>query len=702
MIKEQIILRARIAFLFVVFFVLIIIVRLLQLQFVQRPKWERMASSMCLEYRPLKATRGNILAEDGNVLATTLPFYRVAIDPSFANEIVFKNNVEALSTCLAGLYKDKSSVTYYKNIYNARKAHQRYLVLNKQYIGHSQKKTINQCCAICNNGFAKALIFEKTEKRFNPFKDLASRTIGFVNENGKGAGLEYSFNELLKGTDGSALYTKTVGGNWKMVHTELVNKPINGYDIETTIDINLQEAAHSSLLKALQLSKASYGCVVVMAVKTGEIKAMVNLSQVNENKYSELYNYVIGDQGTREPGSTFKLASMIAVLEETDMDISKTIDTGNGIIQYYDCILRDVKKGGFGVITVQEAFEVSSNVGISKIVQETFGENPEKFVKYLNKLNLSKKLGFHMIGEGTPYIPSPSDKKNWTGITLPWMSIGYGVKVSPLQIITLFNAVANNGVMIQPIIVKRIKHSNTCIKTFNTIVLNSKICSDRTLKKLKTMLIGVAERGSASKFKGSFYEFFGKSGTANVHSNGTYSKDTYVSFVCSFPKELPEYTCMVILDKPQNYEWHFGGSLAGIVKEIAGKLASSDLNCLGYITSNNTEAVDLPFFKIGNTNELIYLCKNLNIPYKSPQVSCEWARQTVTSNKIMFIPSNQFQAETIIPNVLGMTLKDAIYILENCNLKVIVEGNRAGKVTKQSIQPGTWLEAKSTICITMR
>ena len=355
--RQTILLRTRIAFLATLLFAISIVAKLVYIQCFQGSRWKKAAKTASLEYRPIKATRGNIYADDGSLLATSLPFYRVALDPCVVDETTFQDHIKALSEALANFYQDKTADVYRQTIEEARRAQRRYLVLNKRRVGHLAKKEMSQWPIFRLGRWRGGVIFEKAEKRFKPFQALAFRTIGFVNENARGAGLEYSFNKALQGINGRALYQKTLGGHWKALYNGSGQRPVHGYDIATTLDINLQDVAHNSLLQALRDSQAAYGCAIVMKVATGEIKALVNLSRKENGHYQERYNYAIGHQGATEPGSVFKLASMLALLEETGLPLTHIVDTGEGKFQFHDRTMEDVRKGGFGELTLQEVFE---------------------------------------------------------------------------------------------------------------------------------------------------------------------------------------------------------------------------------------------------------------------------------------------------------------------------------------------------------
>lgn len=699
---KTILLRARISFLALSLFAATIVGRLVYIQFFQGTRWQKEAGETGLAYRPIKATRGNIYADDGSLLATSLPFYQVALDPCIAAETMFQEQISALSHCLANFYKDKSAEAYQQLIQNARQTKHRYLVLNRTWINYQAKKEMSQWPIFCHGRWRGGVRFEKKEKRFQPFKGLAARTIGFVNTHAHGAGLEYSFHQDLSGHDGSALYQRTAGGNWKMIYDDTVNRPVHGYDVETTIDINLQDVAHHSLLKALQASEAAHGCAVVMEVQTGEIKAMVNLSRTADAQYKECYNYAVGDQGTTEPGSTFKLVSMLALLEETATALTDTIDTGNGRFQFHGQTMKDVKKGGFGELTVQEVFEYSSNIGMSRLIDEAFGSNPQKFVDYIHRLNLSKPLDLQIVGAGVPFVKD-AKSPGWSGVTLPWMSIGYELKITPLHTLMLYNAVANNGKMVQPLIVRKIKQANRTIKSWEGTVHSKKICTDATLQKLKMMLEGVVARGTACRFRHGFYQIAGKTGTTNKMVNGRYTHDTHTSFVGYFPATSPRYSCIVVIDQPQCYAWHFGAAVATVVKDIADKIAAKDLAAQKFVATQDRlpHPGVFPHIKAGNREDLGQICDKLGIAYGLQEIPTTWVHSTVNGDQIVWKPNHTCETDRV-PHVLGMTLKDALCLLENCGLAVTVQGPKGGRVNAQSLPPNAIPVRGVSITLQMR
>ncbi len=679
---KAILLRARIVFLFAIFFVLVIISKIVQLQFVEVDKWRHAAKVTQLEYRPIIASRGNIYAYDGALLATSLNFYRVALDPLVASDVSFKKGIDALSQALSDFYKDQPPEYYKKRIIHARATKKRYLLLHTRYITYEEKKKISRWPIFNEGRFKGGVIFEAQYKRYNPFKELAKRTIGTHRET-HGSGLEYAFNKVLKGVDGKALYQKVVGGNWKKVPESTMIPPIHGSDLITTLDINLQDVAQSSLLTVLEKTEAQNGCAIVMEVATGAIKAIANLSRTKSGQYIESYNYAIGNQGIVEPGSIFKLASMLALLEETRWPLTKPIDTGKGMVQFYNRWMKDVKKGGYGVLTLQEVFEKSSNVGISMAIQETFGDNPQRFIDYIETLGMHQPLGIELAGEGKPYIITPKSKM-WSGVTLPWLSIGYNLQITPLQMLVVYNAVANNGKMVKPIFVQQIQSANGMVKRFAPTILKEKICSNETLSKLKVMLEGTVETGLAQRIKHGFYQIAGKTGTAQKLVNGKYTDHHLTSFAGYFPADHPRYSCIIVVDSPQGETFRFGSEVpAPIFKDIVDRIAGKDLQARKPINGSiGTYSITLS--NVGNTNELSFLYQFLKLPIPEDfNQEAQWGSWQTTATAAKFEPS-KWPSEKKVPTVLHMKLRDALFLLENNGLKVTVAGNIHGVVCKQS------------------
>ena len=694
-IKNDIVLRVRIAFICMLVFAIAILYKIGNIQIMEGEKWATLADQTTFKTRPVKATRGSIYSDNGSLLATSLPFYKVAIDPIVASDDVYKGGIDSLAIQLSKFYGDRSADSYKRRINDARIANKRYVILNRKQINYQEKKKMNAWPIFREGRLKGGVIFEKVDKRFRPFENLSFRTIGYVNDEERGmVGLEYSFNKQLSGTDGQAVYQKISGGNWKPIYDGTEVKTEEGLDIETTLDINLQDVTESALLKALEHHNADYGTAVVMEVATGEIKAMSNLSRSKNGNYHEQYNYAVGQHGLTDPGSTFKLATMIALLEENTINISDTIDTGNGTQKFYKNTVTDHHEGGYGKITIKEAFEKSSNVAMAKLVDKHFGVNPNKFLHYIDALKLSTPIGFQLVGEGVPRIKRPNDS-DWSGITLPWMAYGYGLEMTPLHVLTLYNAVANNGKMIKPVLVKSTRKADKVLQTYQTTVMNEQICSTATLAKLQSMLEGVVERGTAENIKNAHYKIAGKTGTAQILEKGRYTRKYITSFAGYFPAKSPKYSAIIVVRNPKGYSQYGSNVAAPVFKEIADNIYARDIEMHQAMEQNKPGEYGIfPTVRAGNRQDLALLCNELGISNHTDSED-EWVRASISANSLKWKTNKN--KEKLVPNVQGMTLRDAIYLLESEGLRVGFKGK--GRVVKQSIIAGRKVRKGEAITI---
>jgi cell division protein FtsI (penicillin-binding protein 3) len=696
-IKRDIVFRSRIAFVAILIFSAAIVYKIVKIQILEKDKWKELANKKVFEYKVVKATRGNIYSDNGSLLATSLPFYRLAMDPTVANDELYRSGIDSLAMLLAAHFKDKSAREYARKINEARTSKKEYVILNRTMINYQTKKMMTNWPIIREGKYKGGVIFEKIEKRFKPFSYLAMRTIGFVNENNSGVGLEYSYNNYLAGRDGEALFQKMAGGNWKPIHNKSEIGPEQGVDIQTTIDINIQDVAEASLFKHLKMHNADYGCVVLMEVATGEIKAIANLGKIKEGEYAENYNYAIAAQGLTDPGSTFKLASMIALLEDTKIKLTDTIDCGNGRYTFYDRVMTDAKEGGYGNLSVQQVFEKSSNIGISKMVNKHFGTNPQRYIDYIRGMGLSEPLGLQMKGEAKPYIKSPSSR-SWSGVTLPWMSIGYELKMAPIHTLAFYNAIANNGKMIRPILVKEVRVADRIVEQYKTSVIKERICSDETLDKMRMLLEGVVENGTARNISNTIYKIAGKTGTARKIRDGVYVKTYYTSFAGYFPADKPKYSCIVVIDSPKGFQQYGSDVAAPVFKEIADKLYAVDLELHIATRPDETQknTSGFPLIRSGYFDDLNYLCNELGISnHTRSSADEEWVVASTSNNAVIW--NTRKVKDDVVPDVAGMTLRDALYLLENTGLKVKINGK--GRVYEQSIPPGTKIKKGTNINI---
>lgn len=672
-IKKSILLRVRVAFLFAVIFAVAIVVKTAHIQFAEGEEWAAMGERISFDYKRVKATRGNIYSDNGSLLATSLPFYKVAFDATLPKDGIFKNGVDSLALNLSRFFRDKSKTEYKRILLDARAAGKQYIFLNRKQIDYQDKKRMMTWPIFREGRLRGGTIFEKVDIRYRPFSNLSRRTIGFLNENDNGVvGLEYSFNKQLGGQDGYAYYQKIAGGVWKPIFDANNVKAVNGLDVQTTLDINLQDVAETALHKAMVDHDAADGLVAVMEVETGAIKAISNLSSDGHGNFQEKFNFAAAQ--LFEPGSTFKLVTIMALLEDSPVELTDSIDIGNGELNFYNNTVRDHEEGGLGVVSVQQAFEHSSNVAMAKLVDKHFGLRPEKFVDYIDRLKLSQPLGLQIIGEPTPKLKRPG-QKGWSGISLPWMAYGYGFEITPLHTLALYNAVANDGVMIKPVFVKSVKRADEEEDVFTAQVINKKICSSKTLDKLKLLLEGVVENGTARNIKGTHYRIAGKTGTAQILENGSYTKKYITSFVGYFPAHEPKYSAIVMIKNPRGW-YQYGSSVAApVFKEIADNIYARDINLHRAMDSKKFSVQNaLPVIRAGNQGELTMLCNELGISNHS-QTEEEWVKSSgVGTGGVKW--KKTITGRDIIPDVMGMTFRDALYLLENSGLRVSYEGKR--------------------------
>ena len=660
-IEKKIMFRYYISLTFIVFFAFVLIGKLLYIQIKEGEHYRKLSEDNTIKNFILEPSRGNIYSDDNSLLATTTPRYEIRWDSKVPSDINFLSNKKDLSIGLSKILG--KTPKYYLNVLNkARHEGNRYLLISRN-LSYSQYKEIKELPLFNLSSLKGGLIIESKEVRENPMGKICERTIGYEKKDPSGhyirVGLEGAFSHFLKGQSGQRLKQKIANGQWKPINDNNEREPTEGYDIYSTINVNIQDITHHALLRQLEKYKADHGCAVVMKTNTGEIKSIVNLSKTKNGKYYEKFNYAVAE--SQEPGSTFKLMSVIATLENDNTISRRLIDTKNGEISFYEKYkVRDSKKGGYGKLTPARAFEVSSNTGIVKLVYDNYKNNPKKFVDRLYNMGLNNELGLSIKGEGKPMIPYPDDK-NWSGISLPWMAFGYGIKLTPLQILSFYNGIANDGEIVKPRFIYKIKNpGSSSIKEYEKEILNPSICSDTTLIRVQKMMFNVIDKkwGTANKIKSSKLKMAGKTGTSQI--DYTLEETQYVSsFVGYFPYEKPEYSCIVVINRPDKKIGYYGGEVAApVFKEIAEKLFSR--------TPRNliVNSYDYNHKPLNNHKQIM-----LNIKTK----------------------------KSVIPNLVGMPAMDAVVILEQMGLKFVLKGE--GKVINQSIKSGSKVDYSKRIIL---
>jgi cell division protein FtsI (penicillin-binding protein 3) len=701
--KKDILWRASIVYLAVLFFGFWIIGKIIFMQTVEKTKWIEKARNSTLKYFTIPANRGNILSDDQRLLATSIPLYEVRMDlnTGFLSDKVFYSEVDSLALCLSNLFKDKTREKYKQELIAARKQLKRYHLIKKE-VNYIQLKKLTTFPIFRRGRYQGGLIYLQENRRIRPHNELAARFVGYTTKSSRGniVGIEGSYDQQLSGVEGIKLKQKISSNVWIPVSNKNEVEPKDGMDVVTTINIDYQDVAEKALLKQLIKNNAHHGTVVLMEVSTGEIKAIVNLGKDKYSLYRELFNYAIGESS--EPGSTFKLPVLMAALEDGYVNLDDTIDTGNGIFKYYDKTIRDYNyfQGGYGKLTLQRVFEVSSNVGVAKVITEAYKDRPYHFVDRLYSMNLNEKLGIDIKGEGHPLIKYPGDRL-WSGISLVMMSYGYEVRLTPLQTLTFYNAVANDGKMVKPKFVKELQYHGKTIKTFETEVLNPSICSKSTLKKARKLLEGVVENGTARNLKNPYFKIAGKTGTNQIYNKKYgYKSDSVVSYQASFvgyfPADNPQYSCIVVVNSPSG-NVYYGHQVAGpVFLEIAKRIYATGIKNERPETDNMLIA-DLPYSKNGNREELKNVFRDLNIEVRDANADNDWVTTTKMEDHIEL--NSRKIIQNLVPNVISMGAKDAVYLLENAGLRVVLIGR--GSVKSQSIPPGTLIRKGQEIILEM-
>ena len=641
-----------------------VVVQLLNIQFVEGDKYMKLSEERTFRNFKIPANRGNLYDSNGNLLATSIPNYDIRFDAVTVTDKNFEENIIPLSQELYKMFG--KSVAYWSlSLRTARVNKHRYFLIarNLGYSDYIKVKSFPLFRLGANKG---GIIVEQRTVREHPLGEIAARTVGYERKDEKGyytrVGLEGAFGPFLQGTDGNRLKQKIAKGQWKPISDNNEIEPKDGYDVISTIDVNIQDIAHHALLAQLEKYQADHGTVVVMETKTGEIKAISNLGRTSEGAYFEKLNYAVGE--THEPGSTFKLMALVVALEDKVIDTSTVVDTENGIMNVRGYKVRDSHRGGYGKISAAKSFEVSSNVGVVKLIYDNYKDNPQKFIDGLNRMNLNQKLGISIKGEGEPFIPKPGDKK-WSGLSLPWMAYGYGVEITPLQTLSFYNAIANNGVLVKPRFIKEVREWDKVIEKNELTVLNPSICSQETVDKVKAMMKNVVVRGTAKSLYSPNFSMAGKTGTAQTEywMKGWASNPRYISsFVGYFPAEDPKYTSIVVIHKPDNRVGYYGADVSGpVFKRIAQKIYT-----------------DTP---IEDTIE--------SLEIKNDKASGDFEKYFATAQN----------TKKLMPNVVGMPAMDALSLLENLGLSVRINGK--GKVKNQSIPAGQKIKNNQQVALSL-
>lgn len=690
--KKDILWRSYLIYIMMLMLGVCIFAKAFYIQNAEGAYWRSLSDSLHLEYREMDAERGTIYSEDGRMLSSSIPFFDIYLD--FGSEGIqekngerLKQHIDSIAYQLALIIGEKSELEYKRELMDVFNRQDRYYLLTRN-IDFNQYQSLRSIGFIRKNKNKNGFIFIEKEKRMAPFGLLANRTIGlsreyldsFGNLVIKNVGLEKTYDSLLKGVTGKRLVRRIAGGAFVPVEGSEI-EPDNGKDIITTIDINIQDIAEQALLNVMTENECTNGTCIVMEVSTGKIKAIANLGRQPDGSYAEDYNYAITKS---EPGSTFKLITLLSALDDQYINLSNHVNLEGGKWEYGGRTVRDSERHNRTDVSYQEAFELSSNVGMAKLAVNYYGRNPSRFITHLEKLHLHQSTGIDLIGESRPSIPRPGSKY-WSNVTLPWMGFGYSVAISPLQTLMVYNAVANNGKMMKPYLVNSIMKDGMMIKDFKPTVVNDSICSKHTLRQLKACLEGVVLAGTGKVLFNPNFPIAGKTGTAQVaNGNKGYSEHIYQSsFAGFFPVDQPKYSCIVVVKNKPNAAKYYGAQVAGpVFRVIADKLYTIDKDLYRYY--KHPQVIDtVKRSSKGNANDYRLIAAQVQ------------SKKTAAGVELLSNPVSN----GIMPELIGYGLKDALEILENEQVQVIVNGK--GKVMGQSIPAGVVLQKGQTVYLSL-
>jgi len=687
-IKKDIIIRFGVAYAVAVLFALIIGYSAFSTIVGEGKFWRNLGSRYKIDSVIVKANRGNILACDGKLLASTIPSYTLYMDfkaDGLVRDTLYKY-IDSLSIALSNIYVDKTPSELKRHILAGYRSGKRWYKINNRKLSYTEKKEVEQFPLYRLGQNKGGYAWENQVKRKKPFGSLASRTIGDIYadyDKGGAYGLERRYDSYLRGKDGINSKQK-IAGRFRAINDV---DPEDGFDVKTTLDVNIQDITEAALLNKLMEVDADHGCAVIMETESGEIKGISNLQRRDDGSYTERQNFAFNS--VTEPGSTFKVASVMVALEDGVIDTSTTVDTENGIWDFKGTPLRDHNwdEGGYHVITVKQAIEYSSNIGVAKVIYENYKDKPSRFVDRLYEMKLNEPMDLEIPGSGKPQIKYTT-ASDWSGTSLAWMSFGYETQIPPIYMLTFYNAIANDGKMIKPILVKAICKDGVEKESFSTSVVNSSICSSTTLSKIKDMLIGVVENGTAKNVHSDNFLIAGKTGTAQVnYGRRGMQKSHQLTFCGFFPADDPKYTMIVVVWSPRKGYPSAGAISGGVFKEIAERVYAQSplIHSDPFLVDDSLSKI--PVTKDGNMQDLITVMDKLDVPYALKENANEdalWAKSEMQFDKVFLKPRKLNQ--NYVPDVRGMGAKDAVYLLESIGMKVLMSGR--GHVSQQSISPG--------------
>lgn len=699
--KHELAGRLGLVYLVVIGIAVLIVMQALYVQVWKGDELRRQVQNVSRKDFTVAPNRGNIYADDGRVLASSVPYYSLRFDCVAVPDTLFRRKVDSLAICLSRFFGDAPVSEYRQKLWQGKYGAKpkRYLLINKKKISYTELMKVKKFPIFRERGTRSGLILERENVRLLPHGELAKRTVGYLNEAADGTfegrvGLEGAFEKQLRGEPGRS-YRQMMSGRWVSM---TVDEPVDGMDVVTTINVDCQDIVYGALARQMEYYKANSGTAILMEVKTGDIKAIANVSKTAQGVYKEVYNNAIGDAA--EPGSVIKAATMVALLEDGYVHPSDTVDLGKGIYTHDKVTLRE-SKTPIGKVTVQEIFERSLN-GITELVYEHYRKQPEKFVNRWYAMGLNRKVDIDVVGEAEPYIKYPTDK-TWSGTSLRWMSFGYELQVTPLQVLAFYNALANDGRRMKPRIVKEIREGSRVVERFEPEVVMNNMCSKQTVAYMKQMMEGVVENGTAKNLRNAACKIAGKTGTAKIAAGkrGYKVEPKYrASFVGYFPADKPLYTCIVVVDNPSTSVGYYGNVVSGnVFREIADKVYSM-ASLMQHDETEEKIDETLPVSQNGLKNDFLTVYDKLGIDVSDEAGDAEWVMTSRDKEGKEFALKARSVDFSVVPNVKGMGLRDALYLLENSGLKVGVSG--AGTVSRQSLEPGQRIRRGSYVEIVLK
>jgi len=683
-------------------FAVAVVARIIYIQVVEREELLEYAAKADTRIVEVQAVRGNVFSKNNTIIATTIPVYDIYFDPLAVCDAVFEKDLKSLSDSLSTMLHDYTKSQYVSKLKKARDNKKRYVKIARRLTKdeYERIKTFPIFREKRGNGF----IVEKQFVRERPYGDIAMRTVGYVSGDSLNpikVGLEGAYDTCLMGKNGIQMRRRVNGGRFIDVPASVNVPPQNGKDIYTSIDIEMQDLAEEALRRCLIENQAAQGCVIMMDVKTGFVEVMASL-RYNEKrqKYEESYNFAIAENV--EPGSTFKAITMTALLENNpDFNINRTLNLGKtASMRFANRTMTDSHVVADGTPTVKQAFWESSNIAFAYLATEAFSSNPQRFIDLINKTKINEPLNLDLKGEGKPYIKN-TDDKYWSKVSLPWMSIGYELTVTPITLLTYYNAIANDGKMMKPQFVREIRRGNELVRGFEPVVINERIASEKTISTLQTLLRGVVEHGTAKVLNTCSFPVAGKTGTAQISGGKSgYNKKNYTaSFVGYFPADEPKYTCIVVISNPMAGKYYGASVSAPVFKEIAEKVYATELGITDETKEYPANCDKYTKSSLVYYDDINKYCNMTGVRMVDSELGSEWVKVKTSRNGGVMI-ENVDTSAGVVPDFTGMNVTDAVYLIEEKGWNATFVG--CGTVDRQSVNVGEALEKGKTISLVLK